>query len=323
MKFAFVTVFAVDDIDEDELHLVRSSRSDVSITVDMAATTIQKAHRSLRDRRKWVAATTIQKAHRSLRGRRKWVAATTIQKAHRSLRDRRKWALFACVATLVCQTRKKAHFRRETEQGNVEGVSMDNIVDNHHATHPDVMTWGLQDYINLLDNIEGAADIIHPPDATAYATDRDLMPAPYVPTCPLALTSGNQTHEAQLPKTLLDAMEPHLRSRRFTDKYEADGQSRYVNVRPYVGNQKKTPTFRGYQVQLKVGGKNNVFLGNYARTTVGAIVATAAYMDSGFTHTSSGAASWLNNMISDPSAASSWVDTVLANKFPPLIRRVS
>lgn len=77
------------------------------------------------------------------------------------------------------------------------------------------------------------------------------------------------------------------------------------------------------QVQLKIGGKNHVFLGNYARTTVGAIVATAAYMDVAFTRTSDGAASWLNNMISDPSAASAWVDTVLANKFPPLIRRVS
>lgn len=54
-----------------------------------------------------------------------------------------------------------------------------------------------------------------------------------------------------------------------------------------------------------------------------AIVATAAYMDSGFTHTSDGAKTWLNSMVSDPSAASAWVDTVLTNKFPPLIRRVS
>jgi len=303
MQFAFVTVFAVDDIDNEEEQLVRSPPSGVSTTVDMAATTIQNAYRSIRDRRKWVA-------------------ATTIQNAYRSIRDRRKWALFACVATMVRQTTEEAHLRREAEPGNTEDVSMDKIVDCHRAAHPDVMTWGLQDAINLLGDMERAADIIPPPDATADAIGRDLMPAPYVPTCPSAPKSGNQTHETQLPKTLLDAMEPHLRSRRFTDKYEADGQERYVNVRPYAGNQKKAPTFRGYQVQLKIGDKN-VFLGNYARTTVGAIVATAAYMDVAFTHTSDGTASWLNNMISDSSAASAWVDTVLANKFPPLIRRVS
>ena len=120
--------------------------------------------------------------------------------------------------------------------------------------------------------------------------------------------------------TVLDAMEPHLRSRRLTDKYESYGQARYVNVRPFVGRQSKTPV---YHVQLKRCGKRNVFLGHYARTTVGAIVATAAYMDALFVHTYGGAASWLDNMISDPSAASAWVDTVLANKFPPLIRRVS
>ena len=292
MQFAFVTVFAVDDLDEDELHLVRY---DVSTTVDMAA--------------------------------------TTIQSAYRSIRDRRKCARLACVAKLARQTTEEAHLRREAETENTEDVSMDvdeivDRVDHHHATHPDDMNWGLQDALDLLYHVGGdmerAADIISPPDVTTDTIPRDLMPAPYVPTYTSSTPkSGNQTHETQLPRTLLDAMEPHLRSRRFTDKYEADGQARYINVRPYVGNQKKTPTFRGYQVQLKIGDKKNVFLGNYARTTVGAIVATAAYMDSGFTHTSGGATTWLSNMISDPSAASAWVDTVLANKFPPLIRRVS
>lgn len=285
MQFAFVTVFAVDDLDDDELHLVRS---DVSTTVDMAA--------------------------------------TTIQSAYRSIRDRRKCARLACVAKLARQTTEEVHLRRETETENTEDVTVDDTVDDfverfdrHYATHPDGnKNWGLRDALDLLavagGDVERAADAIC----------RDVMPAPYVPTCPSSTSrSGNQTHETQLPKTLLDAMGPHLRSRRFTDKYEADGQARYVNVRPYVGNQKNTPTFRGYQVQLRIGAKRNVFLGNYARTTVGAIVATAAFMDVAFTHTSDGAASWLNNMISDPSAASAWVDRVLAKKFPPLIRRVS
>jgi hypothetical protein len=274
MQFAFVTVFAVDDIDDEEEHLVRSPPSE---TVDMAATTIQNAYRSIRERRKCVS--------------------------------------LARVATLV-NPAEEAHLRREADPENTEDVSMDD------------MSWGLQGAINLLNgvdgNVERAADIISPPDATTDTTLRDPMPAPYVPTYTSSTPkSGNQTHETQLPRALLDAMEPHLRSRRFTDKYEVDGQVRYVNVRRYVGNQKKTPTFRGYQVQLKIGGNKNVFLGNYARTTVGAIVATAAYMDAAFVYTSDGAASWLNNMISDPSAASAWVDAVLANKFPPLIRRVS
>ena len=40
------------------------------------------------------------------------------------------------------------------------------LVDLHHATHPDDMNWGLQDALNLLDdvggNVERAADIIVP-----------------------------------------------------------------------------------------------------------------------------------------------------------------
>lgn len=296
MQFAFVTVFAVDDLDEEELHLVRSPQPDVTPIVDIG------------------------------------VAATTIQTAYRSKRDRRTWAQLARIATLVRQT-EEARLRREAETANTEDVSMDvdeivDHVDRYHATHPYDMSWGLEDALNLLDHVGGdmerAVDIISPPDATTDTTLRDLTPAPYVPTYTSStLKSGNQTHEAQLPRALLDAMEPHLRSRRFTDKYEADGQARYVNVRPFVGRQSKTPVFRGYQVQLKLCDKRNVFLGHYARTTVGAIVATAAYMDGAFTCTSDGAASWLNNMISDPFAASAWVDTVLANKFPPLIRRVS
>lgn len=276
MQFAFLTVFAVDDIDDDEEHLVRSTPSE---TVDMAA--------------------------------------TTIQNAYRSIRDRRKMASLARVATL-------AHLLHDAEPEHTEDAS----VDRYHATHPDDMSWGLQDAVNLLHdvdcNMERAVDIISPPDATTDTTLRDLISAPYVPTYTSSTPkNGNQTHETQLPKTLLDAMEPHLRSRRWSDKYEADGQARYVNVRPFVGRQLKTPVFRGYQVQLKLRDKRNVFLGNYARTTVGAIVATAAYMDVTFVHTSAGAASWLDKMISDPSAASAWVDTVLTNKFPPLIRRVS
>ena len=289
MQFAFVTVFAVDDLDEDELHLVRSPQSDVSTTVNIG------------------------------------VAATTIQRAYRTIRDRRTRAQLARVTTLARQT-EEARLRREAELETMDDVSMVDTVDEfverfdrHYATHPDGnKNWGLRDALDLLavagGDVERAADAIC----------RDVMPAPYVPTCPSSTPkSGNQTHETQLPGTLLDAMEPHLRSRRFTDKYEADGQARYVNVRRFVGRQSKTPVFRGYQVQLTCGDKKNVFLGNYARTTVGAIVATAAYMDGSFIRTSDGAASWLNNMISDPSAASAWVDTVLTNKFPPLIRRVS
>jgi hypothetical protein len=279
MQFAFVTVFAVDDLDEEEEHLVRSPPSQ---TLDMSATTIQNAYRFVRERRKRV------------------------------------------------RQMEEAHLRREAETANTEDVSMDNViqlVDLDHTAHPDDTSWGLQDAVNPLNGVdcdmERAADIILP-GTTADAIDRDLMSAPYVPTyTSFTPKNGNQTHETQLPKTLLDAMEPHLRSRRFTDKYEADGQARYVNVRPFVGRQSKTPAFRGYQVQLKLCNKRNVFLGNYARTTVGAIVATAAYMDAAFVHTSYGAAAWLDTMISNPSTASAWVDAVLANKFPPLIRRVS
>lgn len=248
MKFAFATVFAVDDLDEEEEHLVRSPHV---VDLGMAATTIQNAYRSFMQRRTSTPLTTTE-----------------------------------------CQ-----------------------LIDLHCATHLDDMSWGLQDALNLLDFCERSSVIIPSPDTIL----RDPMPAPTYPSS--TLKSGNQTHETQLPRILLDAMEPHLRSRRKHDKFEADGQARYVNVRPYVGHQ-KSPTFRGYQVQLRVGDKN-VFLGNYARTTVGAIVATAAYMDAAFVRTSDGAASWLKHMLSDPSAASTWVDNVLANKFPPLIRRVS
>ena len=224
MQFAFVTVFAVDNIDDEEEHLVRSPPSE---TVDMAATT--------------------------------------------------------------------------------------------------VVNWGFQDALDLLASTSGTMDpVVDCPrlhnDITASFLPHTVSNAPPYTS---ALKSGNQTHETQLPKTLLDAMEPHLRSRRLSGKYEADGQARYVNVRPFVGRQSKTPVFRGYQVQLNLCDKRNVFLGNYARTTVGAIVATAAYMDAAFVHTSDGAAAWLDNMISDPCTASAWVDAVLANKFPPLIRRVS
>lgn len=47
---------------------------------------------------------------------------------------------------------------------NINDVTQ--LVDLHHATHPDDMNWGLQDALNLLDdvggNVERAADIIVP-----------------------------------------------------------------------------------------------------------------------------------------------------------------
>lgn len=280
MKFAFVTVFTIDPLDDEELHLVRSPQTDhdVSETMDMG------------------------------------MAVTTIQTVYRSLRKRRKWERLAGIAKRVRQA-GDARLCHDAETTSMEDVTMD----GGDLGLPDALT--LLAEVSCL-NTNAIDTVVSGANTTITSTVPRIIPN--VSNRASYPRSGIQVHETQLSRTLLDAMEPYLRARRIHGKYEMDDQPRYVNVRPFVGRQTTTPVFRGYQVQLKLGGrKGNVFLGNYARTTVGAIVATAAYMDVSFVPTRDGAETWLTQMISDPPMASAWVDRVLANKSPPRIRRVS
>ena len=114
-------------------------------------------------------------------------------------------------------------------------------------------------------------------------------------------------HEDCFPDVLRRAMAKHLESWSHRAQ-EQDGQTGYMNVQPYVGNQRVSMN-RGYQVQTCFEG-NKYFLGRYVRTEVGAMVAIAARLDSSNIYNSSTAYEWVHKMVCTPNAAQDWVARV-------------
>lgn len=124
-----------------------------------------------------------------------------------------------------------------------------------------------------------------------------------------ATVSHEATHyqEDCFPDVLRRAMAKHVQSWSHRAR-EQDGQTGYMNVQPYVGNQRAS-TKRGYQVQTCFEGKK-YFLGHYARTEVGVMVAIAARLDSSNLYNSSTAYEWVHRMVHTPNAAQDWVARV-------------
>ena len=112
------------------------------------------------------------------------------------------------------------------------------------------------------------------------------------------------------PAAIQAAMKPWLNEMKHGSN-ETDGQTRYRNVRPYVGN-RSTQTFRGYQVQIRQPPGVDYFLGAYASTTVGAMVAFAKTLDDRIINSKT-AKRWVGMMTTNPKAAEAWLGRVRGN----------
>lgn len=109
-----------------------------------------------------------------------------------------------------------------------------------------------------------------------------------------------------LPRVIVDSLLEHLHVLRGIPTIDNNGQMTYMNVKPYVG--RRTGLNRGYQVQVKVGGKLRWF-GTYEHTFVGAVVACAVRLDTTIVDKAT-AHAWIYTMLNDVEAVTAWITKV-------------